>query len=412
MQRVRYTEPLQGDRQLTSNKNTPQLRFSEFTDDWQEKKLGDIVQFLKGKDISKTDITNHGKTPCIRYGEIYTIYSECIRDIYSRTNLPTTDLILSTVEDVIIPSSGEDRLDIAKACCITTEGVALGSDINILRHANNGVFLAYYLNNAKKKEIASYAQGISIIHLYSSQLKLLSIKLPSLPEQQKIANFLSSVDTKLEQLNKKKELLEQYKKGCMQKIFSQEIRFQDSNGDNFPNWQEKKLGDIANIIMGQSPSSKNYNNQSVGLPLIQGNADLKNRKTIIRFWTSQMTKKCLKGDLILSVRAPVGSVGIADFDACIGRGVCCLKALNCERLFLFQFFIHFEGFWYKFGQGSTFDSINSNDLKNLKIPFPSLPEQQKIADFFSSIDTKLELVNKEIELAKSFKKGLLQRMFV
>ena len=96
---------------------------------------------------------------------------------------------------------------------------------------NNGVFLSYYLNNSKKEDIASLAQGVSVVHLYSSQLSTLNINLPSSEEQTKIAEFLSAVDDKISQLSRQLELLKQYKKGVMQKIFSQEIRFKNENGE-------------------------------------------------------------------------------------------------------------------------------------------------------------------------------------
>ena len=114
---------------------------------------------------------------------------------------------------------------------------------------------------------------------------------------------------------KKKTLLEQYKKGVMQKLFSQELRFKDDNNQDFPDWQEKTLGEVATITMGQSPDSKTYNTEEIGKLLIQGNADITNRITNPRNWTSEPTKECKAGDLILTVRAPVGMVAKSIYDA-------------------------------------------------------------------------------------------------
>lgn len=199
----------------------PKLRFKEFEKDrdWKEKELGEIAKFTKGKGISKSDVVENGILPCIRYGELYTHYKEIITDVFSFTNVPVEGLILSKVNDVIIPSSGETHEDIATASCIMKNGVALGGDLNIIRPKINGIFLSYYLNNAKKREIAQIAQGISVIHLYSNQLQCLKIAIPAKKEQQKIASCLSSLDGLITAQSKKIEQLKQHKKGLMQGLF-------------------------------------------------------------------------------------------------------------------------------------------------------------------------------------------------
>lgn len=122
----------------------PELRFPEFGNGmWDEFILDDIATFSKGKGISKIDIADNGKNPCIRYGELYTHYSETIEDIFSSTNLPAKELVLSNMNDVIIPASGETQEDIATASCVKKAGIALGGDLNIIRSNNDGVFLSY-----------------------------------------------------------------------------------------------------------------------------------------------------------------------------------------------------------------------------------------------------------------------------
>jgi type I restriction enzyme S subunit len=126
---------------------------------------------------------------------------------------------LSEKNDVIIPSSGETHIDIATASCVMKEGVALGGDLNIIKTRINGVFLAYYLNNAKKKELAQIAQGISVVHLYANQLKTLVVYIPSFKEQQKIATCLSALDELITAQSEKVEHLQSHKKGLMQGLF-------------------------------------------------------------------------------------------------------------------------------------------------------------------------------------------------
>lgn len=200
-----------------------ELRFtredgSDFPE-WEERKLGDIASFYKGKAVSKADIIEGGATLCIRYGEIYTLYSERIKDVVSATDLSPDSLFLSEAGDIIIPASGEDRLDMARACCVTMAGVALGGDINVLRSPIRGDFLAYYLNNARKKDIAMLGQGNSVVHLYPVHLRTLTVEVPHPDEQAKIADALMALDEKVEAVTDQITHMETFKKGLLQKMF-------------------------------------------------------------------------------------------------------------------------------------------------------------------------------------------------
>lgn len=199
----------------------PKYRFQEFVNDgdWVQNNLDEVATFLKGKGISKADVVENGSLPCIRYGELYTHYKETISVIKSFTNLNAADLVLSKTNDVIIPASGETQIDIATASCVLEKGIALGGDLNIIRTKINGVFLSYYLNNVKRKDIAQMAQGISVVHLYPNQLKTLIINIPKPLEQQKIASCLSSLEELITTQVEKIEQLKLHKKGLMQVLF-------------------------------------------------------------------------------------------------------------------------------------------------------------------------------------------------
>lgn len=202
----------------------PALRFKDKEGkafpEWRVETLGAIAKFSKGKGISKADIDVDGDLECIRYGELYTEYNETISNVHSRTNLPASELVLSKKNDVIIPASGETQLDIATAACVLKDGVALGGDLNIIRTPENGVFLSYYLNSAKKHEIAALSQGISVVHLYAAQLSTVLIRLPVKEEQKKIASILTAIDNKIENLEQQLEALKAFKKGVMQGLFN------------------------------------------------------------------------------------------------------------------------------------------------------------------------------------------------
>lgn len=184
-----------------------------------------------------------------------------------------------------------------------------------------------------------------------------------------------------------------------------ELRFPEFEGE----WEEKKLGEVCEIIMGQSPKSENYNDKEIGIPLIQGNADIKDRKTKPQFYTSEITKTCDIGDLILSVRAPVGHISRSEHHACIGRGVCVIKTK--QENFIYFYLIRNEKLWKRYEQGSTFTAINSDAINKFSLTIPNPQEQQKIGGFFYKIDKKLELQQEKIDNLKKYKKGMMQRIF-
>lgn len=197
----------------------PKLRFKEFDGDWSPYVLKDFVSFRKGKGISKADISENGINECIRYGELYTTYGQVIDHIHSKTNVSKSECILSKAGDVIIPASGETQIDIATASCVLHDDVALSGDLNIFRTKENGVFLSYLIRSHLKMQIAQLAQGNSVVHLYSSQLKGVRLNLPCLEEQTKIANFLSAIDQKIEVVAQQIEQAKTWKKGLLQQMF-------------------------------------------------------------------------------------------------------------------------------------------------------------------------------------------------
>lgn len=174
-------------------------------------------------------------------------------------------------------------------------------------------------------------------------------------------------------------------------------------------WEQVKLEEVVEITMGQSPSSKNYTNNSSDHILVQGNADMKNGHVEPRVWTTQITKQAKKGDLILSVRAPVGDIGKTDYDVVIGRGVAAIKGNE----YIFQVLIKMKdsGYWTRFSTGSTFESINSSNIRNAQIMIPKDDEQTKIAKVLTFLDNTLQLHEDHLQFLHSFKSFLLQKMF-
>jgi type I restriction enzyme S subunit len=368
-------------------KKIPALRFPEFSGEWEVKKFGDTATFSKGKGISKADIVEDGNLECIRYGELYTVYGETIKNVKSKTNLKKSGLVLSKSNDVIIPASGETQLDIATASCVLKDNIALGGDLNIIRTELNGVFLSYYLNNKKRHNIASLSQGVSVVHLYSSQLKLLELNIALLPEQQKISDFLTKIDTKIEQLTKKKQL----------------------------------LGEICNIKRGASPrpiaDSKWFDeNSNIGWVRI---SDVTKSKKYLNKTTQYLSNEGVKksrliekGSLIMSICATIGKPIYTNFTVCIHDGFVVFDKLSENKEFIYYYLDMIKKTWYKYGQPGIQVNLNSNIVSSEKINLPSIPEQTKIANFLTKIDNKINLVEKQLTDSKQYKKSLLQQMFV
>ncbi|MDA3940739.1 MAG: restriction endonuclease subunit S [Spirochaetia bacterium] len=175
-------------------------------------------------------------------------------------------------------------------------------------------------------------------------------------------------------------------------------------------WDTQELANIAKISMGQSPKSVSYNDIGEGLYLIQGNADIKNRTSSPRIWTSEPTKTCDIDDILMTVRAPVGAIALSKHKACIGRGVCSIRGKKVDNSFLYQFLLDFESKWKNLEQGSTFTAVDSKTVKELDILLPPLPEQKKIASILSSVDEAIQATQKVIAQSELVKQGLLQEL--
>ena len=232
------------------------------------------------------------------------------------------------------------------------------------------------------------------------------ISYPSKDEQQKIANFLSSVDTKIEQLGKKKALLKQYKKGIMQKLFSQEIRFKDEQGNDYLDWEGNTLGMLFEISAGGD---------------IENSHSRKNKDGIFRYpiYANSEKEKGLHG---YSDRYSVKQNCIT----VSGRGTLGVAHARFEKFFPIVrllvliprkesnliFFKHAINLLQIFKESTGVPQLTAPQLKKYHLNYPSIKEQQKIANFLSAIDKKIELVAEQLEQARTYKKGLLQQMFI
>jgi len=392
----------------------PQLRFSEFGGEWNVQTLGDIGRLSKGKGISKADIIGDGLTPCVRYGELYTTYGNIIDQTVSFTNVPPATLRMSTGGEVIIPASGETSEDIATAAVVVRAGVALGGDLNILTTEQNGHFIALYVSGRKRMALAALAQGNSVVHLYPAQISSLVIALPTIPEQQKIADFLGTVDAKLDALRRKKSGLEAFKSGLMQRLFSQELRFTREDGTDFPDWDQASFGEIA------ERSSDKFDPRDVheGMPVI----DLENIESgtgrIINAGLSDESgslKSLFRPGEVLfgKLRPYLRKYAQPDFDGCCSSEIWVLRGKRVSNDFLF-YLIQSGRFMElaTISSGSKMPRADWSIMSSAEFEIPHPDEQRKIAAALSAMDAKIAVVANQITHMETFKKGLLQQMFV
>ncbi len=404
-------------------KLVPELRFKGFDEDtnclYKKHSFNQIFLFSSGKNIKQNEASPSFEIPCVRYGELYHMYNEVIRNVINKTNIDKSELVFSTGDEILLPSAGEDPLDIGSASALTIQNVAIGRTINILKPLKlgiyNQIYVSYYINQKLRKKISTLAKGVSISNVYNSDLKTLEIVLPTLPEQQKIASFLSVVDEKIQQLNRKKELLEQYKKGVMQQLFSGKLRFKDENGVEYPEWEEKRLGEICAFFSGGTPSSTKKEYYQGTIPFIgSGNiydSEVFNYISEAAFNASS-AKMVEKGDLLYALYgANSGEVSISKLNGAINQAILCIRTEECIEYLYNLLLFNKENIVSKFLQGGQ-GNLSAQIIKRLKYNIPSLPEQQKNANFLSGIDKKIESTTQQINQTQTFKKGLLQKMFV
>ncbi len=404
--------------------NEPKLRFPEFNEEWEEKILDEVSTFSKGKGISKNDLSKDG-TPCILYGELYTTYDFIINKIKSKTLLDTKNLVKGKKNQVLIPSSGETPLDIATAAVInTTEDMLLGGDINVLTPVQkyDGKFISLSINGKNKSNLSKYAQGKSVVHLYNNDIKKLKIKFPvKNSEQRKIGDFFSKLDQQIELEEQKLEKLEEQKKGYMQKIFSQELRFKDGNGNNYSEWIKTNLKFLVSYKNGKGYEKEVVQNGKyniINLNSISTKGMLKDSGKYTDF--EDITLK--KNDLIMILSDVakgnlIGKTAIIDQDDkyLLNQRVASLRIKDestSNVLFIYYFINYFRQYFINMSTGMSQLNINKSTVEDFLIYLPYIEEQDKIGNFFSNLDKSIIKQLDKIELLKERKKGFLQKMFV
>jgi type I restriction enzyme S subunit len=291
-----------------------------------------------------------------------------------------------------------------------------------LRTNQNAHYLFHFLHTDHFVDaVMLCCTGTSYPAIDTTSLSKMVVCLPSLHEQTKIANFLTSVDDKIAELTKKVALLQRYKKGAMQQIFSQQLRFKDENGQDFPEWEEKTLGEIANLKRGASPrpiaDQKWFSDSSIiGWVRI---SDVSRSHKYLNHTEQYLSEEGIskspfvkKGSIIMSICATIGKPIYTNFEVCIHDGFIVFEELQINPEFLYYYLLFIEKNWHQYGQPGSQVNLNTDIVSNEFIYIPVEKEQTKIANFLSALDEQINTTQQQLDLSKKYKKSLLQQMFI
>ena len=391
---------------MSSEKSlTPQIRFKGFTEAWEQHKLGDYGFVQMCRRIYKDQTSEVGDVPFFKIGTFGSqpdafISRSLFQDYRKQYPFPSVGTTLISAAGSIgrtIIYQGEE---------------AYFQDSNIVWLDNNEKLNNVFLNSLYKK-IDWKLEGSTIKRLYNKDILNAEVCVPSTIEQCQVGSFFARLDSLITLHQRKLDALKKIKSALLEKMFPKD-------GSNIPEirfagyteaWEQRKLGEVFCITMGQSPSSANYTSNSDDYVLVQGNADLQNGWVSPRVWTTQVTKTAEPGTLIMSVRAPVGAMGKTAYKIVLGRGVAGIQ--GPEILFQLLKKYESEGYWIKKSTGSTFDSINGDELKNTSITLPNLlSEKTEIENLLLRLDSLITLHQRKLDALKKIKSALLEKMFV
>jgi type I restriction enzyme S subunit len=391
----------------------PQLRFYEFVGEWEKKKLGDICSFFSGGTPTSSRKEYYiGNIPFI--GSV-NIYDKSVDKYISEKALKNSSAKIVEEGDILYALYGANSGDVA----ISQLSGAINQAILCIRTEEEKKFLFQVLTHKKVSIVRTFLQG-GQGNLSAQIVKKLKIGFPDKQEQQKIASFLTAIDYCIQTLEKKKNLLEKYKKGVMQKIFKQELRFKDKTGNNFPEWRKKKLGDLTYKVGKKNKDNIQYpiysiNNQEGFRPQSEQFEGLDSND---RGYDISLYKIVHKETFAYNpARINVGSIGYSyDLKEVIVSSlyVCFKTNKELEDLYLLAYLDtdRFNKDILRYEEGGVRKYLFYDNFSQIKIPLPSNEEQIKISNFLSVIDENIALINTKIEQTKSYKKGLLQQMFV
>ncbi|EML3001472.1 restriction endonuclease subunit S [Staphylococcus aureus] len=381
----------------TQTKNVPELRFPGFEGEWEEKKLGDLIKVNSGKDYKHLE---KGDIPVYGTGGYMTSVSEPLSEI---------DAVgigrKGTINKPYLLEAPFWTVDTLFYCTPKKE-----TDI------------LFILSLFRKINWKVYDESTGVPSLSKQTINKINRFVPSNKEQQKIGEFFIKLDRQIELEEQKLELLQQQKKGYTQKIFSQELRFKDENGNDYPNWEEKKIEDIASQVYGGgTPNTKIKEFWNGDIPWIQS-SDVKVNDLILRQCNKFISKNSIElssaklipaNSIAIVTRVGVGKLCLVEFDYATSQDFLSLSSLKYDKLYSLYSLLYTMKKISANLQGTSIKGITKKELLDSIIKIPhNLEEQQKIGDLFYKIDKYISFNKCKIEILKSLKQGLLQKIFI
>ncbi|UMT77309.1 restriction endonuclease subunit S [Staphylococcus roterodami] len=399
----------------TQKKNVPELRFPEFEGEYSSDIFGNLAtnksdKFNPQNENASIDI----ELDCIEQntGRLIKIYNS--KEFSSQKNKFNPQNVLY----------GKLRPYLNKYYFTKKSGVC-SSEIWVLKSTKEdkllNLFLYCFIQTKRYSDVASKSAGSKMPRADWGLIESIRVYFPKLCEQQKIGEFFSKLDRQIELEEQKLELLQQQKKGYMQKIFSQELRFKDENGNDYPDWEEKQLGEVAEIIGGGTPSTKNklYWNGEINWfsPIEIGNKTYvySSQKKITEEGLRKSSAKILPvGTILFTSRAGIGKTAILAKESTTNQG---FQSILPRKGVLDSYYVYtisniLKILAEKVGAGSTFSEVSKKQMEQLNLNIPMIKEQKNISKFFSKFDNLIEIHERKLEFLKQRKQSLLQKMFV
>lgn len=397
----------------------PKLRFSEFKDEWRSEKISEIANVSSGSTPNRNNPSYwNGDIPWITTSLINFNTIEKAEEFITKEGLKNSSTKLYPKNTILMAMYGQG-VTRGKVAILGIEATTNQACASISLKPNFNVNFIFQNLSKRYEEIRDLSNDGGQKNLSGSIIKEISISYPTEKEQTKIAEFLSTVDDKISQLSRQLELLNKYKKGVMQKIFSQEIRFKNDNGEDFGEWDEKSIDEITEVVGSGTPSTSNqeyWDGEIVWLTPSEINRKYisKSKRTISIEGVNNSSAKILpKGTVLFTSRATIGEVAIAQNEVTTNQGFqSFIVKTDILNEFLYYWLIFNKNLFLERASGSTFLEVSKNSIKLITISLPPFLEQQKIAEFLTAIDERIDHTTAQLNHTKQWKKGLLQQMFV
>ncbi|WP_292531584.1 restriction endonuclease subunit S [Mesorhizobium sp.] len=405
---------------------TPKLRFPEFQNApaWEATTIGELGSFYYGKSAPKWSLEADAPTKCVRYGELYTKFGVTVTETYSRTNIDPASLRFSKGGEILVPRVGEKPEDFGKCCCyLPLANIAIGEMISVFETVQNPLFYTYYFR-LLYREFSKVVEGQNVKNLYYTELEPLPIHRPGIPEQQKIADCLTSVDELIAAQGRKVDALKTHKKGLMQQLFPGEgesqprLRFPEFQDAG--EWEERKLGTVCEIQRGRFSHRPRNDPKFFGgkYPFIQTGDVVKSEGGAIIGSQSLnedglAVSKLFKPTIVLiTIAANIGDTGLLQTEGCFTDSVAGLiPKREVIPVFLELIMRGQKEYLNKVATTGAQKNINNEILREVNILLPTAREQQRIADCLTSLDNLVDAQTQKLDALKTHKKGLMQLLF-